>query len=165
MPDPELIERLPELVVLGHIRTPWARAQDCPRNAMESDATARVEVLPPWRPGLASLEGCTHVILLYWLHQADRSRLVQTPASDDKPHGVFALRTPNRPNPIGLAVADLVAVRDTYLKVRHIDCVDGTPLLDIKPYFASVDAKPEARVEWWEARACPQPPRGQVTEN
>lgn len=155
-----LLERLPELIVIGHVRTPWKRPQDCPRNAMESDALARVEVLPRWQPALASLEGCSHVFLLYWLDRADRARLVQTPASDDVPHGVFALRTPNRPNPIGLCVADLVAVKDGYLVVRHIDCVDGTPLLDIKPYFASVDSKPDARVEWWENRACPQPPRG-----
>lgn len=154
-----LLERLPELIVIGHVRTPWKRPQDCPRNAMESEARCRVEVLPRWRPALASLDGCSHVFLLYWLDRADRGRLVQTPASDDRPHGVFALRTPNRPNPIGLAVADLLAVKDDHLVVRHVDCLDGTPLLDIKPYFASVDCKPDARVDWWESRACPQPPR------
>lgn len=160
MSQPKLLECLPELIVIGHLRTPWKRPQDCPRNAMESDALCRVEVLPPWRPALASLEGCSHVILLYWLDGADRSRLIQTPASDDRPHGVFALRTPNRPNPIGLSVADLVDVTDSHLVVRHLDAVDGTPLLDIKPYFASVDSKPDARVAWWENRSRPTPPRG-----
>lgn len=162
MPDDRPLVQLPELVVIGHIRTPWKRSEDCPRNAMESDALCRVELLPRWRPGLASLDECSHVILLYWLDRADRGLLVQTPPSDNRPHGVFALRSPNRPNPIGLAVADLLEVGDGRLSVRHVDCLDGTPLLDIKPYFASTDSKPDARVGWHAQRANPLPPRGGV---
>ncbi len=155
MSEPVGIENRPELVVIGRIRTPWPTPADCPYNTMESDALCRVDILPRWRPALASLDGCSHVILLYWLDRADRELLVQTPKSDDTPHGVFALRTPNRPNPIGLAVADLVAVADNHLTVRHVDCMDGTALLDIKPYFASTDARPDARVGWHEARSSP----------
>lgn len=155
MPEPAGIESPLELVVIGHVRTPWPTPADCPYNTMESDAVCRVEILPRWRPGLASLDGCSHVILLYWLDRADRERLVQTPKSDDTPHGVFALRTPNRPNPIGLAVADLISVAGDHIEVRHVDCADGTALLDIKPYFASTDAKPNARVAWHESRTRP----------
>ncbi len=156
---PALLEHLPELVVIGHIRTPWTVPRDCPHNPMESDTLCRVDLLPRWRPATASLEGCSHVFLLYWLDRADRERLVQTPVSDNQPHGVFALRSPNRPNPIGLSVAELVRVEEGQLTVRHVDCLDGTPLLDIKPYLPSVDSKPEASVDWWEKRANPTPPR------
>lgn len=127
---------------------------------MESDKLCTVELDPPYEQGLKGIESCTHLILLYWLDQADRDRLVHNPPMDDKPYGTFALRTPNRTNPIGLAVADLVKVEGNILTVRHVDCVDGTPLIDIKPYFASVDCKPDARVGWHEKRKNPLPPRG-----
>lgn len=160
LPDPAPLRADAGLVYIGRVRTPWASPEECPRNSMESDALCTVEIDPPYDQALASLETCSHVILLYWLNQAKRDRLVQHPPMDDRPHGAFALRTPNRPNPIGLAVADLVAVQGHRLTVRHVDCVDGTPLLDIKPYFASTDAKPDARVGWHERRARPLPPRG-----
>ena len=152
------------LVPIGRVRTPWRTPAECPRNTMETDEPATVEVDAPFRPGLASLDGVTHVILLYWLDRADRRRLVQTPRHDDRPHGTFALRSPNRPNPIGLAVADLLAVDVAAgrLDVRHVDCADGTPLLDIKPYFASTDSKPDAVVPWHRDRATPLPPRGRA---
>lgn len=148
------------LTFIGRIRTPWKGPDECPRNSMESDALCTVELDPPYHEGLLSIESCTHVILLYWLNQAARDRLVHRPPMDDKAHGTFALRTPNRTNPIGLAVADLVAVDGNRLTVRHVDCVDGTPLLDIKPYFASTDSKPDARVGWHEERSRPLAPRG-----
>lgn len=152
-------EHAPELTFIGRIRTPWASPSDCPRNTMESEAVCRVEVEPAYRAGLASLETCTHAILLYWLHQARRDLLTITPPHDDRTHGVFALRAPSRPNPIGHAAVDILKVDKEGLDVRHIDCVDGTPLLDIKPYFASTDSKPDATVGWHEKRARPLPPR------
>ncbi len=152
----------PTLTVIGHIETPWTRAEDCPRNAMETETVCRVVLDPAYRAGLASLETCTHVFLLYWLDRADRGTITLTPPNDTETHGVFALRAPGRPNPIGLAVADLVAVAGDGLLVRHVDCFDGTPLLDIKPYFASTDSKPQARVGWHERRARPLPPQGRM---
>ena len=150
----------PELTIIGHIRTPWAKAEDCPRNAMETDVDCRVEVDEPYRDGLKSLETCTHAILLYWLDRAPRDVITLTPPNDTVTHGVFALRAPGRPNPIGMAVVDIVRVEPDGLVVRHVDCFDGTPLLDIKPYFASVDSKPDAQVGWHESRAKPLPSRG-----
>jgi tRNA-Thr(GGU) m(6)t(6)A37 methyltransferase TsaA len=150
----------PKLTFIGRIRTPWTESAHCPRNAMETDETCRVEVDEPYRDGLKSLETCTHAILLYWLDRARRDVVTVKPPHDDKSHGVFALRSPVRPNPIGLAVADIVSVGPDGLLVRHVDCFDGTPLIDIKPYFASVDSKPDARVGWHENRAHPMPPQG-----
>lgn len=148
------------LTPIGRIRTPWTRTDECPRNSMESEALCRVEVDEAFRPALTSLEACSHVVLLYWLHEARRDLLTVTPKSDDTAHGVFALRSPSRPNPVGFAVADVVSVDPAGFEIRHVDCLDGTPLLDIKPYFASTDAKPDARVGWHERRKNPLPPRG-----
>jgi tRNA-Thr(GGU) m(6)t(6)A37 methyltransferase TsaA len=150
----------PELTIIGRIRTPWTSAEHCPRNAMETDVDCRVEIDPPYRDGLKSLETCTHAILLYWLDQAPRDVITLTPPNDTVTHGVFALRAPGRPNPIGMAVVDIVKVEPDGLVVRHVDCFDGTPLIDIKPYFASVDSKPDAHVGWHEQRAKPLPSRG-----
>lgn len=150
----------PELTIIGRIRTPWTRAEDCPRHTMETDTLCRVEIDAPYRPGLQSLETCSHAILLYWLDRADRDVVTLTPPNDDVAHGVFALRAPGRPNPIGLAVVDVVKVEPDGLVVRHVDCFDGSPLLDIKPYFATTDSKPDARVGWHESRAKPLAPRG-----
>jgi tRNA-Thr(GGU) m(6)t(6)A37 methyltransferase TsaA len=144
-----------ELVFIGRIRTPWRERSACPRNSRESGETARVEIDAAFRPALLDLDTATHVILLYWLDRARRDLLVQSPPFDDRPHGTFALRSPNRPNPIGLSVCELVSVEPGGLIVRHIDCLDGTPLLDIKPYFASTDSVPQARVGWHERRAFP----------
>ncbi|MGF1476510.1 MAG: tRNA (N6-threonylcarbamoyladenosine(37)-N6)-methyltransferase TrmO [Geminicoccaceae bacterium] len=138
------------LRVIGRIRTPWTNESECPRNSRASDRLCQVEVTMAYQAGLRSLETCSHVILLYWLHQAQRDPLVFTPPFANEPHGVFATRSPNRPNPIGLAVSRLVAIDEGTLTVMHVDCIDGTPLLDIKPYFGSTDCEPNATVGWFE---------------
>jgi len=148
------------LIFIGRIRTPWTDRHDAPRNPMESDAVCTVEIDPRYVEGLKSLKTSTHLILLYWLDRARRDIIIQRPRHDDRAHGVFALRSPVRPNPIGLAVVDLLAIDGNKLAIRHIDCLDGTPLLDIKPYFAHSDAKPEAEVGWHKERSKPLPPRG-----
>lgn len=135
---------------IGRIRTPWTRRGECPTNAAGSDAPCTIELDPRWQEGLADLETCTHVIVLYWMDRAPRTLVVQQPRHYATPKGVFALRSPARPNPIALSVARLVAIDGARITIRGIDCLDGTPLLDLKPYFASVDAKPAARVVWRE---------------
>jgi tRNA-Thr(GGU) m(6)t(6)A37 methyltransferase TsaA len=114
-------------------------------------------VLPEFAPGLASLDGFSHLILLYWLHEAPPADLVFTPPFDAAPRGVFATRAPWRPNPIGLAVVRFEGVADDgRLRVRYLDCLDGTPLLDIKPYLPTTDAEPGATMGWL-ARPAGQP--------
>lgn len=143
------------LIFIGCIRTPWTDRGEAPRNTMGSEAVCTVELDPRYVEGLAGLETCSHVILLYWLDRARRDLIVQHPRHSRAARGTFALRSPVRPNPIGLAVADLVAIDGNVLTVRHVDCLDGTPLLDIKPYFASTDSKPEAEVGWRAAELRP----------
>jgi tRNA-Thr(GGU) m(6)t(6)A37 methyltransferase TsaA len=145
------------LTFIGRIRTPWTSRGACPKNGGDSDAVCTIELDPPYAPGLKDVATCTHLIVLYWMDRAPRDLIVQTPRHYGKAHGVFALRTPARPNPIALAVVDLLAVEGASLRVRGLDCVDGTPLIDIKPYFASIDAKPSARVGWHEKRRSQAP--------
>ena len=134
------------LTPIGRLRTPWQTTKDCPRNGRRGDQPlCTVEVDPEYIPGLKDLEGYTHLILLYWMDAARRDIILQTPRHLDAPRGVFALRSPVRPNPIALAVVDLVRVEGTRLIVKGIDCRNGTPLVDIKPYFASIDSVPGAR--------------------
>ena len=100
-----------------------------------------IEILPEFQPGLLDLEGFSHLFVLWVFDRAQGFELLATPPSDHRPHGVFATRSPMRPNPIGLTVVELLARRGTELKVRGIDMLDGTPVLDIKPYLSSVPAE------------------------
>jgi tRNA-Thr(GGU) m(6)t(6)A37 methyltransferase TsaA len=111
-------------------------------------------VLPEFVPGLRSLAGFSHLILLYWMDQTRGPELVFTPPFDTEPRGVFATRAPRRPNPIGLSVVafDGFAAPDT-LKVRYLDCVDATPLIDIKPYLRTTDCEPASDMGWLEQHA------------
>jgi tRNA-Thr(GGU) m(6)t(6)A37 methyltransferase TsaA len=133
------------LYFIGRIRTPFKTRQECPRNTAQSDAVGRVELAPRYVAGLRDLQLYSHVILLYWMDQARRDLVEQLPAHLDRPRGTFALRSPVRPNPIALAVVEVVGIEGSTLTVRHVDCIDGTPLLDIKPYFASTDSFPQAK--------------------
>lgn len=136
---------------IGVLHTPFRTRAECPRNGRQLDLAplCHAELFAEFRPGLTSLEGFSHLILLYWLDRIDLTGLVFTPPFDDAPRGVFATRSPARPNPIGLAVVAFEGFEpDRRLRVRYLDCIDGTRLLDIKPYLPSTDAEPAARVGW-----------------
>jgi tRNA-Thr(GGU) m(6)t(6)A37 methyltransferase TsaA len=155
--DGEVAVELPEnfdasLYYIGRIRTPWTHRQDCPKNARESDAVCTVEINPRWQPGLKDAETCSHLVLLYWMHNSPRDLVLQVPGHHGMPHGTFALRSPARPNPIAMSVVKLLRIEGNLLSVIGLDCLDGTPLLDIKPYFASTDSVPEAVVGWPKAK-------------
>lgn len=134
------------LTPIGRLRTPWQTTSECPRNGRRGDQPlCTVEIDPDYIPGLKDLEGYTHLILLYWLDRAGTPEMVFTPPNDTEPRGMFATRTPRRPNPIGLSVVKLEAIPTPgRLQVRYLDCIDGTPLLDIKPYLPSTDCEPDA---------------------
>jgi len=136
------------LYYIGRIRTPWQNRKECPKNARESDAVCTAELDARWTDGLKDVATCSHIILLYWMDKAPRNLVVQVPGHYGVPHGTFALRSPARPNPIALSVVKLLRVEGHRLVVTGLDCLDGTPLLDIKPYFASTDSVPEAVVGW-----------------
>lgn len=140
------------LYFIGRIGTPWRQRQDCPRNSAESDAICTIDLDPRYADGLKDLETVSHVIVLYWMDRAPRHLVLQRPRHYGETRGVFALRSPARPNPIALSVAELIGIEGPRLQVRGLDCLDGTPLLDVKPYFPSTDARPLAEVGWHAAR-------------
>jgi tRNA-Thr(GGU) m(6)t(6)A37 methyltransferase TsaA len=153
MRDGEVAVELPTsfdagLYFIGRIRTPWRTRDECPKNARESDAVCTIEVDPGFGAALKGVETCSHMLVLYWMDQARRDLVVQAPRHYGEPRGTFALRSPVRPNPIAASVVKLVAVDGPRLSVVGLDCLDGTPLLDLKPYFASTDAVPDAMVGW-----------------
>ena len=132
---------------IGRIRTPWTRRDDCPKNARGSDAACTIELDPRYAAALDGVPDCTHLVVLYFMDRARRDLLVQAPRHGER-RGTFALRSPVRPNPIAMSVVRLLHIDGTRLSVVGLDCLDGTPLIDIKPYFASVDSVPEAVVGW-----------------
>lgn len=136
------------LYFIGRIHTPWTRREDCPKNPTESDAICTITVDPRWTPALKGVETCTHLVVLYWMDRARRDLVLQAPRHYNEQRGTFALRSPVRPNPIALSVVQLLGVEGNILRVRGLDCLDNTPLLDIKPYFASTDSVPDAVVGW-----------------
>ncbi|MFK5596686.1 tRNA (N6-threonylcarbamoyladenosine(37)-N6)-methyltransferase TrmO [Methylobacterium sp. HMF5984] len=132
---------------IGRIHTPWTVRGDCPKNGLQTDAACTVAVDPRYAPGLQNVEGASHLILLYWMDRAERGLLVQRPRHADGSRGTFSLRSPARPNPIALSVVELLGRDGATLTVRGLDCLDGTPLLDIKPYYATTDSRPDATVD------------------
>jgi formylmethanofuran dehydrogenase subunit E len=128
-----------ELVPIGVIHSSYRKKGDAPHQGRLSPATSEIEIFPEYADGLKDVAQRPHLIILYWLDRADRHILTAIPPHEKKEHGVFATRSPNRPNPIGLAVTDLLGIDGTRLIVRGLDALDGTPVLDIKPYSAEID--------------------------
>ncbi|MER9328336.1 tRNA (N6-threonylcarbamoyladenosine(37)-N6)-methyltransferase TrmO [Mesorhizobium sp. M0152] len=140
------------IVFIGRIASPWTTRETCPKNmrtALEAGQPAVLTIDAPYREGLRGLERASHVIILSWLNHAPRNLIVQKPRHAAEAKGVFGLRSPARPNPIGLHVARLVGldIGTGRIDLDAIDVLDGTPVIDIKPYFASTDAIAEATVE------------------
>ena len=136
----EIAGPLPEsfdagLYFIGRIRTPWENRSDSPHRGAHDGPTCRIELDERWRPALTGLEGREFLQLLYFMHLARRDLLVQAPRGREGTVGTFAVRSPVRPNPIASSVVKLEAVEPGGLMVRGLDCVDGTPLIDIKPHF------------------------------
>jgi tRNA-Thr(GGU) m(6)t(6)A37 methyltransferase TsaA len=140
------------LYFIGRIRTPWKKRAECPKNARESDAICTLEVDERWAQALSGVESCSHLVVLYWMNRSRRDLVLQAPRHYEVGRGTFSLRSPARPNPIAMSVVRLIRVEGTKLSVVGLDCLDGTPLLDIKPYFASTDAVSDAVVGWHAAR-------------
>jgi tRNA-Thr(GGU) m(6)t(6)A37 methyltransferase TsaA len=118
---------------IGRIRTPWPTRRDCPRRGDPDGPICSIEVDPRWIDALAGIETHPRLQVLYWMHQARRDLVLQRPGASGQPHGTFALRSPVRPNPIASSIVALVERSGTVLKVRGLDCIDGTPLIDLKP--------------------------------
>lgn len=136
---------------IGMIRSPFKVATGTPiQPPVATGVDGSVEVLPPFADGLKDLQGFERIWLIYWFNRSsfDKDKLVVIPYLDKTAHGVFATRAPARPNPIGISAVRLIEVCGNLLKVRDLDVLDGTPLLDIKPYIPQFDCYVEARSGW-----------------
>lgn len=138
-----------QLTPIGTIHTPFRQIADMPVQPSGAQGVAgRIELRPELAEGLKDLAGFSHIIVLYHFHQVSRVSLTVTPFLDPQPRGVFATRAPVRPNPIGLSVLTLKAIHGSTLEVENVDMLDGTPLLDIKPYVPEFDQRTEVRLGW-----------------
>lgn len=124
---------------IGVVRSPYAATGDIPKGlGARHDVEGVIEIRPELEPGLQDVEGFSHLYIIWIFHRSEGSDLTAYPPSDDRPHGVFATRSPQRPNPIGLSVVELLGREGSRLRVRGVDMLDGTPVIDIKPYLSSV---------------------------
>ena len=137
---------------IGYVRSPYQDGAKIPKGpGAQHDAEGWLEIRPELEAGLADIEGFSHLYVIWVFDRADGVSLTATPPSDDRPHGVFATRSPRRPNPIGLTVVELLERDGARLRVRGVDMLDGSPILDLKPYLSSVP--PERLRRGWLAEA------------
>ncbi len=127
---------------IGFVSSPFNDTTEIPKGLhAKHRAEGVLKMLPEFEIGLTDIEGFSHLFVLWEFHRSESFELIGTPPFDDKPHGVFATRSPRRPNPIGLTVVELVRRENELLHVRGVDMLDGTPILDIKPYLSSIPAE------------------------
>ena len=138
---------------IGVIHSPFTEKDKTPIQASRSQAIGLVEVYPEFADGLKDIEGLSHIYLFYAFHESDGYTLQVKPFLDDQEHGIFATRYPRRPNPLGMSVVKLLFRKENCLTVEGIDTLDGTPLLDIKPYVPDFDLRTEIRTGWYETRS------------
>ncbi|MEQ8899909.1 MAG: tRNA (N6-threonylcarbamoyladenosine(37)-N6)-methyltransferase TrmO [Roseovarius sp.] len=148
----EVVAEVPEardagLQFIGRIHTPWTRREECPRQGRLDGPDCRIEVFEPWQAAMEGIGAYAHLEILYWLDRSRRDLVRQNPKGDGTRYfGTFALRSPQRPNPIGTSQVRLVTVEPGALVVRGLDCLDGTPLIDIKPDRCEFTPKAPAKL-------------------
>jgi tRNA-Thr(GGU) m(6)t(6)A37 methyltransferase TsaA len=136
---------------IGFIHSPYKKLDGMPIQPSGAiGVEGHIEILPEYADGLADLDGFSHIILLYVFHMTSKVNLTVTPFLDPDPRGVFATRAPTRPNPIGLSIVKLLSIKVNTIQIENIDVIDGTPLLDIKPYVPEFDQYSEVQVGWLE---------------
>ena len=127
---------------IGYVRSSYKDTREIPKGlGAKHDVEGVLEVLPEFGLGLTDIEGFSHLIVVCVFDHSQGFELLGTPPSDNRPHGVFATRSPRRPNPVGLTIVELLSRNGTGLHVRGVDMLDGTPILDIKPYLSSISAE------------------------
>jgi len=127
---------------IGYVRSPYHNTKEIPKGfGAKHEAEGILEILPPFETGLTDIEGFSHLFVVWVFDRSEGFELVGTPPIDDRPHGVFATRSPRRPNPVGLTVVELLRREGSSLHVRGVDMLDGTPILDLKPYLSSIPAE------------------------
>ena len=137
---------------IGYVRSPFSSTVAVPKGlGAKHEEEGTLEILQEFEPGLTDVEGFSHLFVIWAFDRSEGYELIGTPPTDDRPHGVFATCSPRRPNPIGLTVVELLGRGGTSLRVRGVDMLDGTPILDIKPYLSGVP--PEKLRRGWLAEA------------
>ena len=134
---------------IGHIKNEHKVPEKTPiQPVFAKDCKGKLEVFPQYEKGLKDLDGFSHVILIYLFHKAGQVKLTVKPFLEDKERGLFATRAPCRPNPLGISIVDLLKIEANILFLDHMDILDGTPVLDIKPYVGRFDIMKDIRVGW-----------------
>ena len=135
--------------IIGIVRSPWKTAEGMPiQPAGAKGIQGRVDIFEEYRPGLIDLDGFSRIILIYLFHKSMGYDLMLTPFLDTKPHGVFATRAPRRPSQVGISNVRLLSVDESGIEIADIDILDGTPVLDIKPYIPEIDSFPGEKTGW-----------------
>lgn len=133
---------------IGVVHSPYRETKEAPFQGKHANDESTLEVFDDYEPALLDIDQCSHLIVLYWQDRADRKVLRTLTPWGPGAHGVFATRSPNRPNPIGLCVVELLKCDGPFLKVRGMDALEGSPLVDIKPYSSEVDCVQDAVIGW-----------------
>ena len=141
-----------ELKPIGIIHSPYKNTGVAPYQGYKSEEISQIEVFKEFEEGLKDIEGFSHIIVIYWFHKSQGYHLLVKTPWDDNLHGLFTTRSPRRPCPLGLTVVELVAREKNILKVKGLDAIDGTPLLDIKPYIPSIDERAFVKLGWLEGK-------------
>jgi tRNA-Thr(GGU) m(6)t(6)A37 methyltransferase TsaA len=141
-----------ELKPIGVIHSPYKDRGETPYQGYRTKEISWIEVFEEFEEGLQDIEGFSHIIVVYWFHKSQGHHLLVKTPWDDVPHGLFTTRSPHRPCPLGLTVVELVAREKNILKVKGLDAIDGTPLLDIKPYVPEIDQRSVVKSGWLEGK-------------
>ena len=141
-----------ELNPIGIIHSPYKNTGAPPYQGYKSKEISHIEVFKEFEEGLKDIDGFSHIIVIYWFHKSQGYHMLVKTPWDDSLHGLFTTRSPHRPCPLGLTVVELVAKERNILKVKGLDAIDGTPLLDIKPYVPSIDERAVVKPGWFEGR-------------
>ena len=141
-----------ELKPIGIIHSPYKNTGEAPYQGYKSEEISQIEVFKEFEEGLKDIDGFSHIIIIYWFHKSQGYHMLVKTPWDDRLHGLFTTRSPHRPCPLGLTVVELVVRENNILKVKGLDAVDGTPLLDIKPCIPVIDGRSVIKLGWLEGK-------------
>ena len=141
-----------ELKPIGIIHSPYKNTKEAPYQGYKSEEISQIEVFQEFEKGLQDIEGFSHIIVIFWFHKSQGYHLLVKTPWDDNLHGLFATRSSQRPCPLGLTVVELLARENNILKVKGLDAIDDTPLLDIKPYISLIDERSVVKPGWLEGK-------------
>jgi len=141
-----------KLKAIGVVHSPFREPNEVPRGKELRECESQIEIYPWYEEGLKDVEGFSHLLVLYWMHRAKPATLLPRPRFDHRKRGLFATRSPHRPNPLGLSLVRLVKVDKNILRVKGLDAIDQTPLIDIKPYIPRPEEQEKIKIGWLEGK-------------